>query len=165
MCDWTRFTPKHLSSPIVSRVCRDSLLSSSVVPQDPLRLLNSPFILTHTSLIPPLKCKVTCSNLLTASYYTVFLRLFLLLKLLMGFFQTCSEALLHLLSFTPYSEPYSSQQPLALDDVTVYPEKASPGFTCHYPALPGWKSCNGPNSRDCWLNDTNSPQPLFTQYK
>ncbi|KAL2055956.1 hypothetical protein ABVK25_003598 [Lepraria finkii] len=79
----------------------------------------------------------------------------------MGFF---TKALVRILSLTPASDRHSSQQPLPLSGITIEPEKGSPGFTCQYPSLKGWKSCNGPQSRDCWLKDSASKQPLFSQY-
>lgn len=84
----------------------------------------------------------------------------------MGFFKSCSEALLQLLSFGPSWERYGFQKPLPLSDIEVHvhPETATPGFTCSYPSLAGWENCNAPNSRDCWLRDTVSKQPLFSQY-
>ncbi|KAL2043517.1 hypothetical protein N7G274_003824 [Stereocaulon virgatum] len=82
----------------------------------------------------------------------------------MGFFTDCSRALLTILSLTPASNRHFSQHPLALQDITIEPEKASPGFKCQYPSLKGWTNCNGPNSRDCWLKDSASAQPLFSQY-
>lgn len=85
----------------------------------------------------------------------------------MGFLQGCSEALLRLLSFTPSWEGYGLQKPLPLSEVEVHihPETATPGFTCNYPGLPGWENCNAPDSRDCWLQDTASKQPLFSRYE
>lgn len=82
----------------------------------------------------------------------------------MGFFTDCSKALLSFLSFAPASERFS-QQPLPFPGITIEPEAASPGFKCEYPSLKGWKSCNEPNKRDCWLKDTASAQPLFSQYE
>ncbi len=64
----------------------------------------------------------------------------------MGFLNSCSTALLRLLSFEPATEQYHNQQPLPLGDVsfhpgsgiTVYPETASSGFQCQYPSMSGW---------------------------
>ena len=85
----------------------------------------------------------------------------------MGFFQSCQEALLHLLSFSSSWNGYGLQKPLPLSDVEIHihPETATPGFTCKYPALVGWENCNTPDSRDCWLRDPASKQPLFSQYE
>lgn len=85
----------------------------------------------------------------------------------MGFFQSCSEAFVRLLSFSPSWGGYGLQKPLPLNDIDVHirPETATPGFTCHYPTLVGWENCNTPNSRDCWLRDSKSKQPLFSQYE
>lgn len=85
----------------------------------------------------------------------------------MGFFQRCSEALLHLLSFGPSWDGYGLQKPLPLSniEVHVHPETSTPGFTCKYPALAGWENCNTPDSRDCWLRDTASSQPGYSQYE
>ena len=85
----------------------------------------------------------------------------------MGFFQSCSDALLRLLSFSTSWDTYGLQKPLHLGDseVHVHPETSVPGFTCEYPTLTGWENCNAPDSRDCWLRDTNSDQPLFSQYE
>ncbi|CAF9923127.1 MAG: hypothetical protein ALECFALPRED_002306 [Alectoria fallacina] len=84
----------------------------------------------------------------------------------MGFFRSCSEALMRLLSFSPSWEGYSLQKPLHLSDIEVHvrPETSTPGFRCEYPTLAGWTNCNTPNSRDCWLRDAASEQPLFSQY-
>ena len=81
---------------------------------------------------------------------------------MMGFFNGCAETLLHLLTFSPFARvPFQqtlSPQALPLDDITIKPSTTSPGFQCQYPAMPGWKSCNGPDSRGCWLQDSNSGQ-------
>ncbi|KAL1966153.1 hypothetical protein VTN77DRAFT_4705 [Rasamsonia byssochlamydoides] len=37
-------------------------------------------------------------------------------------------------------------------------------FVCHYPSLIGWELCNGPDSRGCWLRDTKTKQPIFSQF-
>ena len=85
----------------------------------------------------------------------------------MGFFQRCSEVLLQFLSFSTSWDAYGLQKPLDLGDaeLRIRPETAAPGFTCEYPTLTGWKNCNSPGSRDCWLRDTTSDQPLFSQYE
>lgn len=74
-----------------------------------------------------------------------------------------------------------TQQPLPINvpssGVTIYPQlpgdlktgdspykDASQTFKCHYPSLIGWESCNGPNSRDCWLRDAHIKQPVFSQF-
>lgn len=84
----------------------------------------------------------------------------------MGFFQSCSDAILRLLSFGPSWDGYGLQKPLPLSSIEahVHPETTTPGFTCEYPTLAGWENCNTPNSRDCWLRDTASSQPLYSQY-
>ncbi|KAK4697824.1 hypothetical protein P7C71_g309, partial [Lecanoromycetidae sp. Uapishka_2] len=90
----------------------------------------------------------------------------------MGIFASCSNALLRFLALGPAKEYYYTQQPLPLGDIAlhhktgtnVYPETVSTGFQCQYPAMEGWESCNGPESRDCWLKDAESDQPIFSQY-
>lgn len=44
-----------------------------------------------------------------------------------------------------------------LQKTPLYPHQASPGFQCLYPS--GWTSCNGADSRECWLK-----APSGTQY-
>ena len=85
----------------------------------------------------------------------------------MGLFQRFSEAFLQILSFSTSWDTYSLQKPLNLGDaeVRVRPEIATPGFICEYPTLTGWENCNSPDSRDCWLRDTTSDQPLYSQYE
>lgn len=69
------------------------------------------------------------------------------------------------------------QQPLPLDvpstgvvsdpqDITVdvHHQEPKEQFVCQYPKLTGWELCNGPNSRGCWLRDTNKKQPIFSQF-
>lgn len=89
----------------------------------------------------------------------------------MGFFNTCWELVLHLPFFSPLDgggfERDGSQLPLSSDPsggVIIHPEHASPGFTCSYPSLEGWKSCNSPDDRSCWLKDSRANQPYFSQY-
>ncbi|KAK7534576.1 multicopper oxidase-domain-containing protein [Phyllosticta citricarpa] len=86
----------------------------------------------------------------------------------MGFFNTCWDLLLHLPFFEPLGgldHGHGGQQPLSLhDDLTWHPHDASNGFTCTYPDMKGYKNCNGPDDRSCWLKDTSSRQPLFSQY-
>lgn len=38
--------------------------------------------------------------------------------------------------------------------VKFHPDGASPGFFCEYPSLSQYQPCNGPDSRDCWLQKT-----------
>lgn len=91
----------------------------------------------------------------------------------MGLLSSCSNVLLRLFAFGPATEQYYNQQPLPLGDITLNNEKGidphletgSPGFTCQYPSMKGWETCNGPDSRDCWLKDTYSNQPVFSQYE
>jgi hypothetical protein len=87
----------------------------------------------------------------------------------MGFLKTCVGFLLQLAPFSTFDNPYQSQQqPLAVPvprhGVIVRPETNTKGFYCHYPGYHGWESCNGPNSRSCWIRDRNARQPLFTQF-
>ena len=85
----------------------------------------------------------------------------------MGFLQSCSEALLHMLSFSPSWERYGLQKPLPLSDINVHvnPVTEERHFKCEYPTLVGWENCNTNSSRNCWLRDTASSQPLFNQYE
>lgn len=85
----------------------------------------------------------------------------------MGFIQRCSESLLRLLSFSPSWERYGLQKPLPLSEIEIhgYPHIATSDFKCEYPSLVGWENCNTNSSRDCWLRDTGSAQPLFNQYE
>lgn len=88
----------------------------------------------------------------------------------MGFLKECLDALFKLAALNPFATlgPFDLQQgygqkPLfdsshtstSTETITLEPENASPGFTCVYPKR--WKSCNTPTSRDCWLQDTASP--------
>ncbi|OMP86506.1 Laccase-2 [Diplodia seriata] len=88
----------------------------------------------------------------------------------MGFFKNCWELLLHLPYFSPLNGGFdrdSSQLPLASSPsggVVIRPENASPGFTCSYPSMDGWESCNSPDDRSCWLKDSKARQPYFSQY-
>jgi hypothetical protein len=59
--------------------------------------------------------------------------------------------------FRPYT-------PSDLADQLPFKPKPDPNFVCHYPSLIGWELCNGPNSRNCWLRDTKTKQPIFSQF-
>lgn len=91
----------------------------------------------------------------------------------MGLLSAYSNVLLSILALGPSSNQLQNQQPLPLGDIALHhetsvdvvPEIASSDFTCQYPNMKGWVSCNAPDSRDCWLQDTNSDQPLFSQYE
>ena len=86
----------------------------------------------------------------------------------MGFLQKIPEAVLHFLSFSISWDTYDLQKPLDLGNAEVHirPETTTTSdFTCEYPTLTGWENCNTPDSRDCWLRDTASDQPLFSQYE
>lgn len=85
----------------------------------------------------------------------------------MGFFNSCWEALLQFVSISPFGGPGRPQYPLPLGpshDLTVHPHHASPGFHCSYPGYEGWESCNGPNSRDCWIQRRGAKQPLWNSF-
>lgn len=88
----------------------------------------------------------------------------------MGFFRNCWEMLLHLPFFAPLDTGFErdgSQLPLSSGPsggVVIAPENASPGFTCSYPNMDGWESCNTPDDRSCWLRDARASQPFFSQY-
>lgn len=74
-------------------------------------------------------------------------------------------------SFNPYGDSGSRQIPLFSpnpQDVITHGEKGprfrppghaidGPGsdFECDYSAMPGWRFCSTPESRDCWLTDDN----------
>lgn len=88
----------------------------------------------------------------------------------MGFLKSCLEQLVRLAALAPFN-PFEDllQQPLLGSEDTaqhpiipsagdtlaiIQPELASPGFQCVYPSR--WKSCNTAETRDCWLQDTQS---------
>lgn len=89
----------------------------------------------------------------------------------MGFLKSCLEQLIRLAALSPFN-PFEDviQQPIlgsediaqhplipSVDDTTIIePELASPGFQCVYPSR--WKSCNTAETRDCWLQDTQSDE-------
>lgn len=81
------------------------------------------------------------------------------------------NTLLSLATFNIYN-PYdvSTQQPILASSangieqtplssppgtVSFKPDSATPGFKCTYPSR--WKPCNTNTTRDCWLQDTKSP--------
>lgn len=79
----------------------------------------------------------------------------------MGFYNSCWEALLQLTSYTQVLDS-GHQQPLHLphshdvDQSLIPPSGVSfqvegTGFTCHYPTMRGYRSCNSRNDRSCWL--------------
>lgn len=90
----------------------------------------------------------------------------------MGFLKSCLDTLLSLATFNIYN-PYdiSTQKPFFTSSsdgdigktpissppgtVSFEPHSATAGFKCTYPAR--WKPCNTETSRDCWLQDTESP--------
>jgi hypothetical protein len=39
------------------------------------------------------------------------------------------------------------------------------GLACEYPDMKGYKSCHGPNSRDCWLANKNKVIGINTDYE
>ncbi|KAH7024295.1 hypothetical protein B0J12DRAFT_387613 [Macrophomina phaseolina] len=88
----------------------------------------------------------------------------------MGFFNACWDLLLHLPFFAPRGGGFErdrSQLPISSGPsggVVIHPENASPGFTCSYPSMEGWESCNSPDDRSCWLKDGRASQPYFSQY-
>ncbi|KAF2089865.1 multicopper oxidase [Saccharata proteae CBS 121410] len=90
----------------------------------------------------------------------------------MGFFNHCLDVLLSLPFFSTVGtlDYYDShQQPIPFpkvpsNDVVVHPVDASPGFTCSYPRLSNYESCNTAEDRSCWLQDTSVNAPLFTQF-
>lgn len=87
----------------------------------------------------------------------------------MGFLTSCLEQLIRLAALAPFN-PFedlvqqaflgagdTAQHPIipgGTDDTIISPEFASPGFQCVYPSR--WKSCNTAETRDCWLQDTQS---------
>lgn len=134
------------------RCQQDSAPQTILIPKS--RISTAPFLFS---------CRVTLSSntftLKFAHYHA------------MGFFNTCWELVLHLPFFSPLDgggfERDGSQLPLSSDPsggVIIHPEHASPGFTCSYPSLEGWKSCNSPDDRSCWLKDSRANQPNFSQY-
>lgn len=93
----------------------------------------------------------------------------------MGFFKSCLEQLIRLAALSPFN-PFEDliQQPILgsediaqhpltppVDNTIIEPELASPGFQCVYPSR--WKSCNTAETRDCWLQDTQSGTE-FSEY-
>ncbi|KAL2012820.1 hypothetical protein VTN00DRAFT_345 [Thermoascus crustaceus] len=94
----------------------------------------------------------------------------------MGFFNFFVTVVVEFLPFTWKGSGFL-QQPLPLDvpstgvvfdpqeiTVDVHHQEPKEQFVCQYPKLTGWELCNGPNSRDCWLRDTNKRQPIFSQF-
>lgn len=88
----------------------------------------------------------------------------------MGFLKSCLEELIRLAALAPFNpfedlvqQPFfgssdTAQHPLipaGAEDTIIHPELASPGFQCVYPSR--WKGCNTETTRDCWLQDTQSP--------
>jgi len=88
----------------------------------------------------------------------------------MGFINSCMDILLKI---TTYVEVLggSSQQPLPLAPhshdytpsagLTFTPQGASKGFTCQYPNATGWKFCNSPSDRGCWITDPNKKETIY----
>ena len=37
------------------------------------------------------------------------------------------------------------------------PQDGPQRLTCEYPQMKGWENCHGPNSRDCWLQNSQDP--------
>ncbi|KAL1985427.1 hypothetical protein VTN96DRAFT_7870 [Rasamsonia emersonii] len=58
--------------------------------------------------------------------------------------------------FRPYIPPEIAEQ--------ISYKQPDKNFVCHYPSLIGWELCNGPDSRNCWLRDTQTKQPIFSQF-
>ncbi|CAN8103940.1 unnamed protein product [Discula destructiva] len=88
----------------------------------------------------------------------------------MGFLKLCVDTFLSLATFNFYNQyDISTQRPLLGSSsdgmqapissppgmVSFMPHSATPGFKCSYPAR--WKPCNTETSRDCWLQDRESP--------
>ena len=108
----------------------------------------------------------------------------------MGFFKKCIHFLLQLGSFHPLTRDDTAQQTLSLTSDPHYsrpveatkelvydfrgrpaPTKVVQGFNrsigCEYPELAaaGWRSCNGPDSRGCWLRQVPAPgQPAWSRF-
>ncbi|KAL1847322.1 hypothetical protein Plec18170_008670 [Paecilomyces lecythidis] len=97
----------------------------------------------------------------------------------MGFISYIVAVVVQVLPFSDYDGGgLVNQQPLPINvpssGVSFSPQlgndavgnapQIEPRITCHYPSLKGWEMCNGPDSRDCWLRDTRSKQPVFSEY-
>lgn len=57
-------------------------------------------------------------------------------------------------SYSGYTSLNSTSAPAptaSASGVKFHPDGASPGFFCEYPSLSQYQPCNGPDSRDCWL--------------
>lgn len=87
----------------------------------------------------------------------------------MGLFTSCWEALLHVATYSSFlgSQDLNRQQPFSITphhaDSHVSAPLAGPSFkvagtnfTCSYPSMTGYRSCNGAHDRNCWLRPSNS---------
>lgn len=96
----------------------------------------------------------------------------------MGFINYLVTVVVQFLPFTGNDGGLINQQPIPIDvpssGVSFSPEIGSDivsdvsykesKITCHYPSLRGWELCNGPDSRNCWLRDKHSRQPIFSEF-
>lgn len=146
--------------------CQNSFFLSSLS-ISPLQVISTNTVLIAKKHCQPSKPVVTKSNLSKLST--------------MGFFKSCVDALLRLGPLSSFRDGYFSQQPLPFpvpsNEVLVHPQghgshhgghepqySGDTSFVCRYPTYHGWESCNGPDSRKCWIRDPNSRQPLFSQF-
>jgi len=84
------------------------------------------------------------------------------LSFIMGILRHHLEAFILLLGISSFTSartlgPRVSPSATTLQKTPLYPHQAYPGFQCIYPS--GWTSCNGADSRDCWVKS-----PYGTQY-
>ncbi|KAJ9221105.1 CAZyme family AA1 [Paecilomyces variotii] len=96
----------------------------------------------------------------------------------MGFINYIVNVVVQILPFSGNNGGLLNQQPLPINvpssGVSFSPQLGNGGvgnvpqresqITCHYPSLKGWEMCNGPDSRNCWLRETHSKQPVFSEY-
>lgn len=97
---------------------------------------------------------------------------------IMGFINYIVNVVVQILPFSGNNGGLLNQQPLPINvpssGVSFSPQlgngvvgnvpQRESQITCHYPSLKGWEMCNGPDSRNCWLRETHSKQPVFSEY-
>lgn len=95
----------------------------------------------------------------------------------MWFVETCIKALVPITTWAPaWMVQDKAQHPLNLPSNDILSPQAAPcgathchrpeEFKCHYPKLEaqGFRSCNTPDDRECWLRNSHDPYPSLSQY-
>ena len=91
----------------------------------------------------------------------------------MGLFNTCWQALLQVATYSSLLGSNSNyQQPLAIGEHNANGHVKEPStgpsfkvagtnFTCNYPSMKGYRSCNHADDRNCWLRPSDNRDTTY----